>query len=33
MVVVVMAGLYNSELQGGVPLQILNRYALPAVAP
>ena len=31
LVVVVNAGLYNSELQGWVPLQILNRYALVAV--
>jgi len=33
MVVLVMAGLYHSEIQGGVPLIALNRYALAAVQP
>jgi len=32
MVVAVNAGLYASELQGWVPLQILNRHALAAIA-
>ena len=29
-VTVVTAGLYNDNLQGSVPLVILNRYVLPA---
>ena len=33
MVVLVMAGLYRSDMQGLVPLQVLNRYALAAVQP
>ena len=33
MVVLVMAGLYRSDMQGWVPLQVLNRYALAAVQP
>lgn len=33
MVVLVMAGLYHSEAQTSVPLQVLNRYALAAVKP
>ena len=31
MVALVMAGLYRSEMQSGVPLQVLNRYVLGAV--
>ena len=33
MVVLVMAGLYHSDMQGLAPLQVLNRYALAAVGP
>ena len=33
MVVLVMAGLYGSDMQAWVPLQVLNRYALAAVQP
>jgi CubicO group peptidase (beta-lactamase class C family) len=33
MIVLVMAGLYHSEMQGGVPLIALNRYVLAAVRP
>jgi hypothetical protein len=33
MVVLVMTGLYRSDMQAWVPLQVLNRYALAAVRP
>jgi CubicO group peptidase (beta-lactamase class C family) len=33
MVVLVMAGLYRSDMQAWVPLQVLNRYVLAAMRP